>query len=108
MNELKADVATVGAGTAGLAAWRAARSCGKRVVLIEGGHYGTTCACVGCMPSKLLIAAAEAAHTVGATFGVGALGNALHCRCVSNDLTEGRKPDFTQKNRAENHAQRST
>ncbi|MEP6997887.1 MAG: dihydrolipoyl dehydrogenase, partial [Betaproteobacteria bacterium] len=27
-----------------------------------GGPYGTTCARVGCMPSKLLIAAAEAAH----------------------------------------------
>ena len=32
----------------------------QRVVLIDGGPYGTTCARVGCMPSKLLIAAAEA------------------------------------------------
>jgi dihydrolipoamide dehydrogenase len=32
------------------------------VLLIEGDRYGTTCARVGCMPSKLLIAAAEAAH----------------------------------------------
>lgn len=72
MNELKADVAIIGAGTAGLAAWRAARSYGKRVVLIEGGHYGTTCARVGCMPSKLLIAAAEAAHAIGvaSAFGI--------------------------------------
>lgn len=31
-------------------------------MLIEGGPYGTTCARVGCMPSKLLIAAADAAH----------------------------------------------
>jgi dihydrolipoamide dehydrogenase len=30
--------------------------------MIERGPYGTTCARVGCMPSKLLIAAAEAAH----------------------------------------------
>jgi dihydrolipoamide dehydrogenase len=35
-----------------------------RLVLIEGGPHGTTCARVGCMPSKLLIAAAEAAHAV--------------------------------------------
>jgi dihydrolipoamide dehydrogenase len=56
------DVAVIGAGTAGLAAYRAAKKLGKEAVLIESGAYGTTCARVGCMPSKLLIAAAEAAH----------------------------------------------
>ena len=61
---LNADVAVIGAGTAGLAAYRAAHAAGKRAVIIEGGPYGTTCARVGCMPSKLLIAAAEAAHAV--------------------------------------------
>jgi len=72
MNTLHVDVAVIGAGTAGLSAFRAAKSHGKRVLLIEGGPYGTTCARVGCMPSKLLIAAAEAAHAVGAApaFGV--------------------------------------
>jgi dihydrolipoamide dehydrogenase len=69
---ITAEVAVIGAGSAGLAAYRAARSHGKRVVLIEGGQYGTTCARVGCMPSKLLIAAAEAAHMIGVApaFGV--------------------------------------
>src|SRR5687767_15249200 len=69
---LNVDVAVVGSGTAGLAAYRAARAAGKRAVIIEGGHYGTTCARVGCMPSKLLIAAAEAAHSMqhSAPFGV--------------------------------------
>ncbi|MEP7208970.1 MAG: dihydrolipoyl dehydrogenase [Casimicrobiaceae bacterium] len=62
MNEITVEVAVIGAGTAGLAAYRAAVTAGKRTVLIEGGPYGTTCARVGCMPSKLLIAAAEAAH----------------------------------------------
>ena len=33
-------------------------------VMIERGPYGTTCARVGCMPSKLLVAAADAAHTL--------------------------------------------
>ncbi|NVB37277.1 dihydrolipoyl dehydrogenase [Pseudenhygromyxa sp. WMMC2535] len=57
------DVAIIGAGSAGLVARRQALANGaKRVLLIEGGPYGTTCARVGCMPSKLLIAAAEAAH----------------------------------------------
>ncbi|HEX4332490.1 MAG TPA: dihydrolipoyl dehydrogenase [Usitatibacter sp.] len=60
----KVDVAVIGAGTAGLAAYRAAKAAGASVLLIEGGPKGTTCARVGCMPSKLLIAAAEAAHGV--------------------------------------------
>jgi dihydrolipoamide dehydrogenase len=66
------DVAVIGAGTAGLAAYRAARAAGATAMLIEGGAYGTTCARVGCMPSKLLIAAADAAHAVEAAprFGV--------------------------------------
>ncbi len=64
MDLLDTDVAIIGAGTAGMSAWRAARAHAERVVLIEGGPYGTTCARVGCMPSKLLIAAAEAAHAV--------------------------------------------
>ncbi len=72
-NEMKnfVDVAVIGAGTAGLAAYRAARAAGARAVIIEGGAYGTTCARVGCMPSKLLIAAAEAAHGVHRAEGFG-------------------------------------
>jgi len=70
--QLVTDVAVIGAGTAGLAAYRVAKAAGKRVLLIEGGPYGTTCARVGCMPSKLLIAPAEAAHAVErfANFGL--------------------------------------
>lgn len=56
------DVAVIGAGSAGLGAYHSARKAGKKAVLIERGIYGTTCARVGCMPSKLLIAAADAAH----------------------------------------------
>lgn len=72
MKLLQADVAVIGAGSAGLAAFRAADSHQQNVLLIEGGPYGTTCARVGCMPSKLLIAAADVAHTVAgaARFGV--------------------------------------
>ena len=58
------DVAVIGAGSAGLAAYRAARDAGKHALLIEGSAHGTTCARVGCMPSKLLIAPADAAHAV--------------------------------------------
>ena len=56
------DVAVIGAGSAGLQAYEAARLHTDDVVLIEDGAYGTTCARSGCMPSKLLIAAAEHAH----------------------------------------------
>jgi len=67
----KVDVAIIGAGSAGLPAFRAAKKHTDNIVLIEGGTYGTTCARVGCMPSKLLIAAAEAAHSVKVASGFG-------------------------------------
>ncbi|HEX8615538.1 MAG TPA: dihydrolipoyl dehydrogenase [Telluria sp.] len=72
MNKLHVDVAVIGTGTAGLAAYRGARAQGKTALLIESGPYGTTCARVGCMPSKLLIAASEAAHMLALApeFGV--------------------------------------
>lgn len=71
MQTLQTDVVIIGAGTAGLAAYRAVTNAGKRALLIEGGAYGTTCARVGCMPSKLLIAAADAAHAVRHTSALG-------------------------------------
>jgi dihydrolipoamide dehydrogenase len=71
MKKLNVDVAVIGAGTAGLSAYRASKAQGARTVMIEGGPYGTTCARVGCMPSKLLIAASEAAHMLDAASGFG-------------------------------------
>ncbi len=62
MQILKTRVAIVGAGSAGMRAYREVAKTTDDVLLIEEGPYGTTCARVGCMPSKLLIAAAEAAH----------------------------------------------
>jgi dihydrolipoamide dehydrogenase len=66
------DVAIIGAGTAGMTAYRSALAHTRSVLVIEDGPYGTTCARVGCMPSKLLIAAAEAAHSIvhAGRFGV--------------------------------------
>jgi dihydrolipoamide dehydrogenase len=62
MKEVTVDVAVIGAGTAGMAAYRAACDAGAKTVLIESGEFGTTCARVGCMPSKLLLAAANGLH----------------------------------------------
>ncbi|MEO8344156.1 MAG: dihydrolipoyl dehydrogenase [Betaproteobacteria bacterium] len=71
MRNRTADVAILGAGTAGLGAYRAAKAAGKNALLFEGGVGGTTCARVGCMPSKLLIAPAEAAHVLARFPGFG-------------------------------------
>ena len=62
MTPIHVDVAIIGSGTAGMGAYRGARVHADSDLLIEGGVFGTTCARVGCMPSKLLIAAAEVAH----------------------------------------------
>lgn len=56
------DTLIIGAGSAGLAALREVRKRTERFALINDGPYGTTCARVGCMPSKLLIEAANAYH----------------------------------------------
>ena len=62
MKQIQADVVVIGGGTAGMGAFRNARLHTDNVYLIESHAFGTTCARVGCMPSKLLIAAAEARH----------------------------------------------
>ena len=61
-NDRVLDVVIVGAGTAGLAALREVRKRTESFLLVNDGPYGTTCARVGCMPSKTLIAAADALH----------------------------------------------
>lgn len=72
MQQREVDVVVIGAGTAGMTAYKTAKKANKRVLLIEADQYGTTCARVGCMPSKLLIAAADTAATVAQShkFGV--------------------------------------
>ena len=92
MEERKVDVAVIGAGTAGISARREAVKAGARVLLIEAGPYGTTCARVGCMPSKLLIAAANAAQSArnAGLFGVHAAAVRVDGRAVMQRLREER------------------
>ena len=56
------DTIIIGAGTAGLAALREVRKRTDRYLIVNEGPWGTTCARVGCMPSKALIEAANAFH----------------------------------------------
>lgn len=60
---MKVDTVIVGAGSAGLSALREVRRYTDDFLLVNDGHWGTTCAAVGCMPSKALIEAANAFHT---------------------------------------------
>ncbi|MGO2278504.1 MULTISPECIES: dihydrolipoyl dehydrogenase [unclassified Psychrobacter] len=68
----KVSVAIIGAGTAGQNAFRQASKIKDDVVIINEGFWTTTCIAVGCMPSKLLIAAADRAHDTNhsAEFGI--------------------------------------
>lgn len=61
----------LGAGSAGLTALGKIRRITDDFVMINGGHFGTTCARVGCMPSKALIHCAEHFHARHGFFELG-------------------------------------
>lgn len=56
------DVVIIGAGTAGQTAYSQAIKYSNNILVINDGKWDTTCARVGCMPSKLLIEAAKRVH----------------------------------------------
>lgn len=91
MKTRSVDIAIIGAGSAGLSAYREARKHTDRIALIEGGPLGTMCARVGCMPSKLLIAPAEARHQLtrlpgfGISVGLGEVDGAAVMRRVRSE-----------------------
>jgi len=53
----------LGAGTAGLVAYKEAARHTNNILLVDPGPLGTTCARVGCMPSKALLQMARDFHT---------------------------------------------
>ncbi len=59
------DLAIVGSGGGAFSAAIAARERGLRVVMIERDTVGGTCVNVGCIPSKALLAAADAGDRAG-------------------------------------------
>lgn len=117
MSLREVEIAIIGAGTAGLSAYRSARKHTDSLALIEGGPFGTTCARVGCMPSKLLIAAATARHRLGAlpAFGIASDGGQVDGRAVMQRVRDERDrfvgfvleavADFDQRHVVRAHAE---
>jgi len=72
MEDVRADICVIGAGSGGLSVAAGAAQMGARVVLLEGNRMGGDCLNYGCVPSKALLAAAKAAqaHRRGAGFGI--------------------------------------
>jgi pyruvate/2-oxoglutarate dehydrogenase complex dihydrolipoamide dehydrogenase (E3) component len=73
MTELiKADICVIGGGSAGLSVAAGAAQMGARTVLIEGHRMGGDCLNTGCVPSKALLAAANAAEAIrnASQFGI--------------------------------------
>ncbi|MCF6267240.1 MAG: dihydrolipoyl dehydrogenase [Desulfuromusa sp.] len=94
MEICEVEYAIIGAGTAGLGAFSRIRKQTDSVLLIQHGPYGTTCARVGCMPSKMLIAAGDLAHSIkeGAYFGIDG-----HNQVNGKRVFERIKEDRTEK-----------
>ncbi|QYJ04162.1 FAD-dependent oxidoreductase [Nocardioides panacisoli] len=66
------DLVVLGGGSAGIVAAKTAAGLGARVLLVERDRTGGDCLWTGCVPSKALLAAAEAAAAArgGARLGV--------------------------------------
>ena len=58
------DMVAIGAGNAGLGAAFVARDAGMSVAIVEKRDVGGTCALRGCVPKKVLVAAAQVLHQI--------------------------------------------
>ncbi len=58
------DIIIIGAGTAGIAAYKEAIKHTQNILIINDGPWDTTCARVGCMPSKVLISTANRMYDI--------------------------------------------
>jgi dihydrolipoamide dehydrogenase len=74
MNELRCKVLIIGGGPGGYVAAIRAGQLGQDTVLVEADRVGGTCLNVGCIPSKALIHAADAAHALSDPHALNALG----------------------------------
>ncbi|KAF5303868.1 hypothetical protein FQR65_LT18932 [Abscondita terminalis] len=58
------DIIIIGAGTAGISAYKEAVKYTSNLLIINKGPWDTTCVRVGCMPSKVLISTANRMHDI--------------------------------------------
>ena len=58
------DIIIVGAGTAGISAYKEAIKYTSNILIVNQGPWDTTCARVGCMPSKVLISTANRMYDI--------------------------------------------
>lgn len=84
LERISADLAIIGAGSGGLSVAAGAAQLGLKVVLFEKGEMGGDCLNYGCVPSKALIAAADAAHAAAHSgpLGVSASGLSVNFAAV--------------------------
>ena len=64
VERLTPDICIIGAGSGGLSVAATAAGFGVSTVLVEQGKMGGDCLNAGCIPSKALIEAARAAHSM--------------------------------------------
>ena len=77
MSELRCKVLIIGGGPGGYVAAIRAGELGLDTVLVEDGRFGGTCLHVGCIPSKAIIHAADAAHALADPLALNAIGLTL-------------------------------
>ena len=82
MKTLNVDAVVIGAGTAGANAFHILKAAGAKVLLVDRGPLGTTCARVGCMPSKAALHAA-ARWSIGRDLAI----DAAHLAHTPDDMS---------------------
>lgn len=98
------DLIIIGAGTAGIAAYKAALKYSQNILIINDGPWDTTCARLGCMPSKVLISTANRMHEIHTASAVALTVNAKidtskvmqHVRQLRDRFTEATLKDVNR------------
>ncbi|TCB67606.1 dihydrolipoyl dehydrogenase [Acinetobacter sp. ANC 4178] len=102
------DIIIIGAGTAGQAAYKEAIKHTSNILIVNYGSWDTTCARVGCMPSKVLISVANQLHDAQALNKVGVTTHLnldskkimLHIQELRNQFTQAALKDVARWNSA--------
>ncbi len=91
---MEADAIIIGSGQAGVPLATKLAGAGRRVLLVERGDPGGTCANTGCTPTKTMIASARAAHVARTSGRLGV--HAAEVR-VDLDAVVRRKDDIVRQ-----------